>query len=236
MAKTRIINTRFWIDDYTSNLDPIEKLLFLYFLTNTATEICGAYELPLKVVAVETGIEKEMVEKIIGRFTRDKKIFYVEGWVWITNFTKHQIKNPSVEQGIERCFNDVPDKITNKINELLQNGDSVRTATPQQGLPNLTKPNLTKPTDIYAKDPKFIKFWDSYPKKKCKDEAYRVWKKINNPPLEEMVKALELAKNSNDWKKEDGQFIPYPATWLNRGQWKDELPLTEEEKLWNKKT
>ena len=37
MAKTRIINTRFWIDDYTSNLDPIEKLLFLYFLTNTAT-------------------------------------------------------------------------------------------------------------------------------------------------------------------------------------------------------
>ena len=51
-----------------------------------------------------------------------------------------------------------------------------------------------------------------------------------------MVKALELAKNSNDWKKEDGQFIPYPATWLNRGQWKDELPLTEEEKLWNQKT
>lgn len=132
-----MINTRFWLDDYTSNLDPIEKLLFLYFLTNTSTEICGVYEIPLKIVAVETGIDKEMVEKILGRFKKDKKIFYVDGWVYINNFTKHQAKNPSVELGIKRCFEEVPDSVVQAVNSLLQGRGNLTKL-------NLTKPNLTK--------------------------------------------------------------------------------------------
>ena len=63
-----MINTRFWIDDYISHLDPTEKLMFLYFLTNPLTDICGVYEIPLKNIALDTGIDKEMVEKIIKRF------------------------------------------------------------------------------------------------------------------------------------------------------------------------
>lgn len=73
MAKQRMINTRFWEDGYTANLDPIEKLLFLYFLTNTSTNICGFYEIPLKKIASDTGLDKDMVLKIIKRFTDDKK-------------------------------------------------------------------------------------------------------------------------------------------------------------------
>ncbi len=145
MSKQRIINTRFWIDDYTSNLDPIEKLLFLYFLTSTATEICGVYEIPLKTIAVETGIEAKTVEEILKRFTRDKKIFYIDGWVYIVNFTKHQTKNPSVELGIKRCLGEVPEGIMQKAEKILQRGNSLSTVSPQRGTPNLTKLNLTKP-------------------------------------------------------------------------------------------
>lgn len=145
MAKTRIINTRFWIDDYTANLDPVEKLLFLYFLTNTATEICGIYEIPIKTIAIETGIESKIVEEILKRFTRDKKVFYIDGWVYVVNFTKHQTKNPSVEQGIKRCLGEVPQEIKLKAEKLIQRGNREGTATPQRGLLNLTKLNLTKP-------------------------------------------------------------------------------------------
>ena len=60
MAKERIVNTRFWSDTYISNLDPIEKLLFLYLITNQYTEISGLYELPLKYMAVDTGIDKDI--------------------------------------------------------------------------------------------------------------------------------------------------------------------------------
>ena len=37
-----------------------------------------------------------------------------------------------------------------------------------------------------------------------------------------LLQALDRQRQSRDWKKDNGQFIPYPATWLNREQWKDE--------------
>ncbi len=114
MAKQRIVNTRFWDDDYTSNLDPIEKLLFLYFLTNTSTNICGVYEIPLKKVANETGLDKEMVIKIIKRFSKEKKILYQDGWVVIKNFIKHQnTKNPKILKGIQIELENAPEHIRN---------------------------------------------------------------------------------------------------------------------------
>lgn len=115
MAKSRLINTRFWIDDYVSNLDPSEKLLFLYFLTNPYTDICGVYEVPLKHVALETGLDKEMVIKILARFKRDGKIFYQNGWVAIKNFAKHQQDNPKVKKGIELGFLKAPPELIDSL-------------------------------------------------------------------------------------------------------------------------
>lgn len=103
-----MVNTRFWMDDYISNLDPIEKLLFLYFLTNPSTDISGVYEVPLKTVAVDTGIDKEMVIKVVKRFEKDKKIKYVDGWVAVKNFIKHQKENPKVARGIEISMTKCP--------------------------------------------------------------------------------------------------------------------------------
>jgi len=116
MAKKRMIDTRFWIDDYISNLDPIEKLLFLYFLTNPYTDICGIYEIPLKHIALETGLDKEMVTKILARFEKDGKIFYEKGWIGVKNFPKHQLDNPKVSKGIQAGFKEAPKFILKKLN------------------------------------------------------------------------------------------------------------------------
>lgn len=115
MAKFRMVNTRFWVDDYITQLDPIEKLLFLYFLTSPYTDICGIYEVPLKHVALETGIDRDMVVKIIKRFTKDKKIFYEKGWVGIANFTKHQQRNPKVDRGIEIGLSNAPKSLKDRL-------------------------------------------------------------------------------------------------------------------------
>ena len=56
-----MVNTKFWDDTYIVTLDPIEKLLYLYFLTNPLTNICGIYEIQLRRVAFDTGIDKEVV-------------------------------------------------------------------------------------------------------------------------------------------------------------------------------
>jgi len=116
MAKTRVIDTRFWIDDYISHLDPIEKMMFLYFLTNPFTDISGIYEIPLKNISLDTGIEKEMVEKILKRFERDNKIYFMNGWVAIKNFTRYQnTNNPKIARGIEIGLSKAPKEIIDKL-------------------------------------------------------------------------------------------------------------------------
>ncbi len=112
-----MINTRFWIDDYISNLDPIEKLLFLYLLTNPATDISGCYELPLKHMALDTGIEKEMLIKVMTRFSRDHKVHYSNGWVGIVNFRKHQSLNPKVIAGIEIGLSKAPKELLDRLSK-----------------------------------------------------------------------------------------------------------------------
>ena len=109
MSKQRYINTVFWDDDYISNLDPSEKLLFIYLITNPCTTICGIYQVPIKRMALDTGIEMSMCNKILSRFQKDDKVLYRDGWIAIRNFIKHQNeKSPKVKIGIINELEKVP--------------------------------------------------------------------------------------------------------------------------------
>lgn len=119
MAKRRIINTKFWSDNYISNLDPSEKLLFLYFLTNPYTNISGAYEISIKQIALDTGFDKEMVEKIIKRFKKDDKVHYMHGYIVVKNFIRHQENNPKVIIGVENEAKNLPNDIKNIVYDSL---------------------------------------------------------------------------------------------------------------------
>lgn len=37
-----------------------------------------------------------------------------------------------------------------------------------------------------------------------------------------MITALEKQKQSKQWLKDNGQYIPNPTTWLNQKRWEDE--------------
>jgi len=109
--KNRYVNTKFWTDNYISNLDPTEKLIFIYLLTNPLTNLSGIYEIQLKRIAFDTGIEKEMVDKILQRFEKDDKIAYYNGWIIIVHFMKHQKINPSIRKSIEDNIKKVPEDV-----------------------------------------------------------------------------------------------------------------------------
>jgi hypothetical protein len=74
-------------------------------------------------------------------------------------------------------------------------------------------------------NPAFEQFYMAYPKKKARRAAERAWMKLN-PSIEviqTILTALEKHKQSEDWKKENGKYIPHPATWLNGRRWEDEI-------------
>jgi len=94
---------------------------------------------------------------------------------------------------------------------------------PSLALPSLTKPSPTLPSkgeNPCAND--FARFWAAYPKKKSKVTAERAFKKIKGVSIDTIITAVESAKQSPDWMKDNGQFIPHPATWLNQRRWEDE--------------
>lgn len=70
----------------------------------------------------------------------------------------------------------------------------------------------------------FQKFWLAYPKKTAKQQAIKAFQKLkpDEALLTKMLSSLERQKNSIQWMKDGGQYIPYPATWLNNRRWEDE--------------
>lgn len=69
----------------------------------------------------------------------------------------------------------------------------------------------------------FDEFWAAYPRKKNKEQARKAFQKLKGVKLQELLDAIERQKHSRDWTKDGGQYIPYPATWLNAGGWEDEV-------------
>lgn len=70
----------------------------------------------------------------------------------------------------------------------------------------------------------FDQFWAAYPKKVGKIDARKAFTRAKDKPVpKEMIAILEQQKRSEQWRKNNGEFIPNPATWLNRGGWEDQL-------------
>jgi len=77
-------------------------------------------------------------------------------------------------------------------------------------------------TPSSSTDDGFVEFWTNYPRKIGKGAAEKSWGKLK-PPLEIVISAIHEQKKTNQWSRENGQFIPHPATWLNQKRWEDEV-------------
>jgi Domain of unknown function (DUF4373) len=67
----------------------------------------------------------------------------------------------------------------------------------------------------------FDLFWMAYPKKVGKEAARKSWDKIK-PDLKTVLETLKWQKQSDQWFKNDGQYIPNPSTYLNQHRFLDQ--------------
>lgn len=105
MSKQRIVKDEIWDDDWFYELDPSEKLVWLFLLTNPRANIAGVYKLNKKWAAQSVGLDFDIFNTILLRFVKDKKIIEDESWVGLVNFHKHlAYRNASVAQGILRLY------------------------------------------------------------------------------------------------------------------------------------
>jgi hypothetical protein len=90
---------------------------------------------------------------------------------------------------------------------------------------NVTKKPQRKGKERKEYTEEFERFWSAYPKKVGKGGAYKAWQKIKStrPTIEDIERILEQQRNSVEWTKEGGRYIPNPQTWLNQARWEDQL-------------
>jgi hypothetical protein len=112
MAKERIVNTRIYDDAWVVKLDPLEKFVFLYLLTNSATNISGIYEIGLKRIAADTGLDVDVIKTFLERFHEADKLKYIDGWIAIKNFIRYQnVGNPKIYAGIKAELKNAPEDL-----------------------------------------------------------------------------------------------------------------------------
>jgi hypothetical protein len=156
---------------------------------------------------------------------------------WVTDDGKHD-GAPYTPDDLE-CLTDIPSKTFGAMLDSVSSQvvDWVEVVT--QGYHStLTGDHSTKSVPLNSNldldlnsdraaggDGSFDDFWEVYPKKIGKQAAQKAWQKHAKsiPPIDTVVlKVRELAR-SEQWAKDCGQYIPNPATWLNRGGWDDEV-------------
>ncbi len=167
-----------------------------------------------KIISLETGISERtirtglatlhslgMIEKSTSKST--SKFSYIS----ICNYDRFQSWN----------------RISDQQND--QQVTSNRPASDQQVTTNKNEKNVKNEKKINTL---FDQFWKFYPKKIGLGAARKAWNKIKPLPSESLLKIMldkiGVFKQSEQWRKESGQFIPNPATWLNEERWADEPP------------
>lgn len=87
-------------------------------------------------------------------------------------------------------------------------------------------PQEEKKTKTQIFEERFEIFWKAYPRERRtgKGNARKIFVKLapSEELLNQMLSALELAKQCDQWTKDNGRYIPMPATWLNQSRWEDE--------------
>lgn len=110
-SKKRSIDTHFWNDTYTGELNPDYKLLYLYLITNPLTNMLGIYEIRIQRICFDTRLDEETVNQALKRFEKDGKAKYVGGYVILLNFVKNQNYNTNMLKSAVSDMRELPDSV-----------------------------------------------------------------------------------------------------------------------------
>ena len=138
-------------------------------------------------------------------------------------YEKPWTENPYIENLVTDypCTENMP-----QINTNIQNTKKQNTKKQNTDIKSNNTPYNPSTDDSQKYDNKiFEKFWNEYPKKISKGNAEK-WFKKNKPTndlVDLMIEKLKIYKETEQWKKDNGKYIPYPSSWLNAKGWEDEI-------------
>lgn len=203
MAVYRQIHVSYWQDNFVLELTPEEKYFYLYLMTNSKTTQCGCYELPYKIIELETGYNRETVEKLLNRFIDYGKIQYCQSSkeVLLMNWYKYNFsRSPSVMACIKKEIAEI------KHQPFVQYCvDTLGAQCTQSGGNNNNNNNKNnnnkknkKPVDKEENKPKKIAYADFVTM--TKEEYQKLIEQFNERGTKDRIERLSLYKGSTGKK------------------------------------
>ena len=134
MAEYRQIHTQLWKDSWVLDLSPDRKLLFIYLFSNERANLSGIYELPVRVMAFETGLPQEMIEESLRYFGECGKVEYdfLSSYVWVRNLLRYNAKNersPKIRAHLDSLMASLSDSCPFKSRWLELHGYPIHTVS-----------------------------------------------------------------------------------------------------------
>lgn len=250
------VNGNFWIGRTGRSLrgNHEAQIVALYLITSPHSNMIGLFHCPIAYIANETGLSTQGATKglrcliDVGFCTFDADIDFV----FVHQMAKHQI-GETLKEADKRCagvlnqLSLTPDgpckqafirRYSDAYNLGLEVDFESPSEAPSKGLaspseappkPGTGARTRTRTGTGTRASAGFDSFWSLYPKKVARKDAIEAFNKIepDEEVLAKMLKRLEREKASKQWTKNEGEFIPNPATWLNRRDWEGDEPAQD---------
>lgn len=185
---------------------------------------------------VVTGVTRNVTERVVTEITRLQRAPIAE-MRWL-NWDEYQPRDTTAAERMRRHrekkkqgLGDTEGKET--VEKSVTSRSVTRNVTSEQ---NRTEQNIESRTasnevhltgngagTAHLKREFNERFWPRYPRKKGKDAALsKFLSKAKAEGVEPIISGLEAALAEWGRKGTQTEFIPYPATWLNQGRFRDE--------------
>lgn len=114
----RQIDTGTWDDPWFAELDPDAKLLFLYLLTNRRSTAAGVFEITLRAMSFETGLDTKRINSALESISSRVEWWPEHQVVWVRNFLRHQAVSPKFYRSAWSEMREMPEDIRVSVAEI----------------------------------------------------------------------------------------------------------------------
>lgn len=189
----------------STNLSVLEKVFLAEIDSLDGTEGCFASN---DYFAEFFGLSKDRCSEVISSLQKKKRI--------------QVILNKVAQNKDRRIIRGVWAKIPRPSRQKRLDGVG---ENPEHITKPITKPISKTDNDPVYTDSRFIVFWNLYPKKTGKGDAWKSWLKLKMTASlsEQILESVRQHIQCRQWKSDDGRYIPNPATFLNQRRFDDEV-------------
>lgn len=154
---------------------------------------------------------------MVGTYTSDED---GKQYLKLLSWDKHQ------QQRAKKSKFPLPISFDNTCNQ--SNGNQMKSNVPVNENGNVNEKRETKtrtrPNGAKGEGSSFDRFWSAYPRRVGKQDALKAWGQLNpdDALVDLIVSGVERWKTCDQWTKDGGAFICYPATFLRGRRWEED--------------